>query len=171
MNQSSKDFAMQFVYSLVYNKCVESEISMSLIDMSNVAHNIVNSSDFQVGMEDLVDYEVRMHKKINNEYLTNKQMLINEIIHNLPSKKIYQVVSNLAVLSQEGKLMLIKNRYDKTNYSNGINIPVDKYQLIKEFNCNMYHDYEELIGKFVIIPYHLLSIRGQKAIQELELLN
>ncbi|MCM0006171.1 hypothetical protein [Bacillus paranthracis] len=81
--------------------------------------------------------------------------LKTELIHSLPSKRILDVVSNLAVRNPYTKeLIFLKQRpyYENT--------PIEEYIEYNEKH-DMHHNYRELIAKHVIIDISLLHRRAK----------
>lgn len=84
--------------------------------------------------------------------------LKTELIHSLPSRRILDVVSNLAVRNPyTNELIFLKQRpcYEDT--------PIDKYIEYNERH-DMHHNYNELLSQHVIISISLLHRRAKEAI-------
>jgi hypothetical protein len=88
----------------------------------------------------------------------NSQVLKMELIHSLPSNRIFEVTSNLAVENPKtNELIFLKQR---PTYEN---VPLSDYIKYNEIHDKDY-DYKELIAKFVIIDHSLLGRRGKIAL-------
>lgn len=86
--------------------------------------------------------------------------LTQEIKYSLPSKRILEQASVVAVIYNDTSLLLLKNRYEEELK----NIYFENYDELHDAD----HDYSELHGKKIILSRKLLSERGLEAIYELE---
>lgn len=87
-----------------------------------------------------------------------KEELRMELIYSLPSKRMLEVVSNMAVMNpvtNEPIFLKLRPTYE--------NVPLSEYITYSERH-DWNHDYKELIAKFVIVDHSLLGLRGRIAL-------
>lgn len=79
--------------------------------------------------------------------------------YNVLSKRLLEKPSNILVKGESGKLYPFKIR---PNYDT---VPLSAYVEYNEIH-NMYHDYKEIVGKFIIIDKTQFNSKGRRTLSE-----